>query len=79
MRASTCSYPLLLALTGCFGLDTTPQKDVLTDDTSDTGPVTVGALTADRTSIDFGTVEPGSEASEAIVLTNVLFCWRLWN
>lgn len=71
MRASTCSFPLLLALSGCFGLDTTPQKDALTDDTADTGPVTVGALSADRTSIDFGTVEPGSEASEAIVLSNL--------
>lgn len=60
-----------LALSGCFGLDTTPKQTGDTEDTSaDSGPVTVGSLSVDRSTIDFGSIEPGSSATEAVVLTN---------
>lgn len=60
-----------LTLSGCFGLDTTPKQTGDTEDSSaDTGPVTVGSLSVDRTAIDFGSIEPGSSATEAVVLTN---------
>lgn len=60
-----------LTLSGCFGLDTTPKQTGDTADSSaDTGPITVGSLSVDRSTIDFGSIEPGSSATEAVVLTN---------
>ncbi len=71
MRASASMLLLApLLLSGCFGLDTTPKQDPTSHDSVDTGPVTVGSLSVDRTLIDFGSVAPGSSTSEAVVLSN---------
>lgn len=74
MRAALSSLipSALLAvvlLPGCFGLDSVPKPDGA-DTGSDTGGGSVGGLSVDRTTIDFGSVSPGSDASEALVLTN---------
>lgn len=58
-----------IALSGCFGLDSMPKQDAV-DTASDTGGGTAGGLSVDRTALDFGTVSPGDDASEALVLTN---------
>ncbi len=63
--------PPLLILAGCFGLDAS-KADLgpNVSDSADSGPVEVGALSADKSAIDFGTIAPGDDAAEAVVLTN---------
>ncbi len=55
---------------GCLGLTSFPTKDgVGGSDSGDSG-ATAGALTVDKASLDFGTVAPGSTATQALVLSN---------